>query len=133
MFAPLADTPPAAFVLPFVFSPVGALEAAAFTHGAPVVFGFVVCGLGDALLAGVGASCVGTGGAVVLSPAAFVVMGVGGPMVDADGAVEFIGWVVVVGATDGGGAAVVVLPAEAAGCVVGGWVVAGGGADRVVL
>ena len=151
VLAPLADAPPAASVLPFIFSPVGAFDVAALTHGDPVRFalGAVVCVLGVAALvvlagvefAGVDNSWVGAGGAVEPSPAALVVIGVGGPMVDAGGAVS--AGVAVVAADAGevavveAGAAVVVaglvLPVEADGCEVVGGAAAEGAAERVVL
>ena len=150
VLAPLADAPPAASVLPFMFSPVGAFAAAALTHGEPVRFalGAVVCVLGVAALVlagvelvGVDDSWVGAGDAVEPSPAALVVIGVGGPMVDAEGVVS-AGDAVVVAAAAGevavveAGAAVVagpVLPVDAEGCEVAGGAAAGGAAERVVL
>ncbi|MGC2473115.1 MAG: hypothetical protein WA485_02170 [Candidatus Sulfotelmatobacter sp.] len=153
VLAAFVDAPPAASVLPFVFSPEGAFAAAALTHGVPVRLevGFVVCVLGVAAfvvvagagLVGVVASCVGAGVVVVPSPAALVVIGVGGPMVDAGGVVSAGVVVVVAGAGEVAVGAVVVevgpvvvaglvLPAEAGG-VVGAGAVEGGAAERVVL
>jgi len=99
------------------------------------VFGAVTCVLGvaefvvvaGAEFVGVDDSCVGAGGAVVPSPAALVVIGVGGPMVLADGVVSVGVAVVVAGAGEvavgagvvevGAGAVVagLALPAEGAG------------------
>jgi len=107
VFEPFADAVPAASVVAFTVSP-GAFPPAALTHGAPVRFmlGLLAGAFGvaafvelvGAAFVGVGVSCVGAGGVVVPSPAAFVVIGVGGPIVDDGVVVEFVGSVAVVGA-----------------------------------
>ena len=90
------------------------------------MFGAVACVLGVAAFVelagaefvGVDDSCVGAGGAVVPSPAAFVVIGVGGPMVLAGGGVSVGVAVVVAGAGEvavGAGVAGLALPADGAG------------------
>lgn len=101
VFEPFADAVPAASVVAFTVSP-GAFPPAALTHGAPVRFmlGLLAGAFGVAAFvelvgaAFVGVSCVGAAGAAVPSPAAFVVIGVGGPIVDDGVVVEFVGSVV---------------------------------------
>lgn len=111
----------------FVFSPSGVAGPVALTHGAPEAPGAGGCALDGTAFVGSGAACVGAGGGVVLSPAALVVIGVGGPMVVGGGViVELPGGVVVV---DGGMGAVGVAGAVVVGGVVG-VAVGGGGVER---
>jgi len=129
-----------------LFSPVGAV-AGAVTQGAPVRAGAVevvdwaVPAGGGAAGEGAGASAVG-GAGCVSSPAALVVIGVGGPIVLAGGVivegvvVEAGGAPVVVAGevvvlTGGAVGVGVAVPVVVAGCVADG-AVEGGGAGRVL-